>query len=384
LEAVMQGSQLPKMSLLVVLGVVASVAMISCGAKDDVAAQAPPPATVIPGIDVTHFAVENANAYPFVAAAEYQAPSKLIVTGTVQSDVARTVPVVTLASGRVVDTRARLGDAVKKGQVLLQIRSDDVSGGYDAYQKAIADELLARKQLGRANLLYQHGAIAQSDLEIAQDAEDDAKTTLSTTTEHLRLMGNDPANPSGLVELVAPIGGVITDQEVVNGSTIQSYSANPFTISDLSTVWIVCDVYENDVPDLAVGQMADIRLNAFPDRTFKGTVSNIGAVLDPTIRSAKVRLEVPNPGLMKIGMFATATFYSLKKQTFTSVPASAIIHLHDRDWVFEPAPNNMFQRVEVTSGDQLPNQMQEVLSGLQPGQRVVSNALSLQTAIDNE
>ena len=83
-------------------------------------------------------------------------------------------------------------------------------------------------------------------------------------------------------------------------------------------------------------------------------------------------------------MFATATFYSLKKQTFTSVPASAILHLHDRDWVFVPAPNQMFQRVEVTSGDQLPNQMQEVLTGLQPGQRVVSNALSLQTAIDNE
>ena len=87
---------------------------------------------------------------------------------------------------------------------------------------------------------------------------------------------------------------------------------------------------------------------------------------------------------MSVGMFATATFYGLKKQTYTSVPASAVLHLHDRDWVFVPAPNQMFQRVEITSGDQLPNQMQQILSGLQPGQKVVTNALSLQTAIDNE
>jgi membrane fusion protein, heavy metal efflux system len=361
-----------------------ALVMTGCGTKDNLAAQAPPPTTVIPGVDVTHFAVENPGAYPLVAATEYQAAAKLIVTGTVNPDVARTVPVVTLASGRVVDIRARLGDTVKKGEVLLQIRSDDVSGGYDAYRKAVSDELLARKQLDRADLLFQHGVISASELEIAQDAEDDAKTTLDTTTEHLRLLGNDPANPSGLVDLVAPVSGVITDQEVVNGSTIQSYSANPFTISDLSTVWIVCDVYENDVAGLQVGQAADIHLNAFPDQTLKGTVSNIGAILDPTIRTAKVRLEVPNPGHLKIGMFATATFYSLKKQTFTSVPASAILHLHDRDWVFVPAPNQMFERVEVTSGDQLPNQMQEVLTGLQPGQRLVSNATDLQSAIDNE
>ncbi len=377
----MRNSSLKRLLPLIVL----TVFTCGCGSKDDVAAQAPPPATVVQGVDVTHFAVENPSAYPIATATQYEAPSKLVVTGTVNPDVARTVPVVTLASGRVVDIRARLGDTVKKGQVLLQIRSDDVSGGYDAYRKAVSDELLARKQLDRANLLYSHGAISMSDLEIAQDAEDDAKTTLDTATEHLHLLGNDPNNPAGLVEISAPVDGVITDQEVVNGSTIQSYSANPFTISDLSYVWIVCDVYENDVAGLQVGQTADIHLNAFPDRAFKGTVSNVGAILDPTIRTAKVRLEVPNPGMiMKIGMFATATFYSLKNQTFTSVPATAILHLHDRDFVFSPAPNNMFQRVEVTSGDQLPNQMQEVLSGLKPGDRVVSNANDLQDAIDNE
>jgi cobalt-zinc-cadmium efflux system membrane fusion protein len=381
----MQSNNLYRLWPFPALAVVATLLVSGCGQKDNAAAEAPPPAQVISGLDVTHFTVEHPELYPVATAAQYEAPSKLVVTGSVYPDVSRTVPVVTLASGRVVDIRARLGDTVKEGELLLRIRSDDVSGGYDGYRKAVADELLARKALDRANLLYEHGAIAQQDLEAAQDNEDDAKTTLDTATEHLKLLGNDPEHPNNIVDITSPISGEITDQEVVNGSTIQSYSANPFTISDLSSVWIVCDVYENDITTLGVGEEAEVRLNAFPDKVLKGRVSNIGALLDPTIRTAKVRIEVPNPGMMmRIGMFATATFYGLKKQTYTSVPATAIIHLHDRDWVYMPAANNMFQRVEVVSGDQLPNKMAQVLSGLEPGQRVVTNALSLQTAIDNE
>src|SRR3984957_5624398 len=381
----MHSKDIYRLRFLLVLAIVAVPFLAGCGAKDNAAAEAPPQAVVVPGLDVTHFAVDHPEQYPLATAVQYDAPSKLVVTGSVYPDITRTVPVVTLASGRVVDIRARLGDTVRKGEVLLRIRSDDVSGGYDGYRKAVSNELLARKQLDRAKLLFEHGAIAQQDLEVAQDAEDDAQTTLDTATEHLRLLGNDPEHPNGIVDIASPISGEITDQEVVNGSTVQSYSANPFTVSDLSYVWIVCDVYENDVTTLGVGEEAEVRLNAYPDKVLKGRVSNIGALLDPTIRTAKVRVEVPNNGMMmRIGMFATATFYGLKKQTFTSVPATAIIHLHDRDWVYMPAPNNMFQRAEVKSGDELPNKMAQVLSGLQPGQKVVSNALALQTAIDNE
>jgi len=377
----MQKCKIHKLWPLILLAVLTT----GCQSKDNAAAEAPPPATVVPGLDVSHFSVDHPERYPLATAAQYEAPSKLVVNGAVYPDVTRTVPVVTLASGRVVDVRARLGDTVKKGQLLLRIRSDDVSGGYDAYRKAVADELLARKALDRAKLLLDHGAIAVQDLEAAQDNEDDAKTTLDTATEHLKLLGDDPEHPNGIVDITSPIAGEITDQEVVNGSTIQSYSANPFTISDLSSVWIVCDVYENDITTLGVGQDAEVRLTAFPDKVLKGRISNIGALLDPTIRTAKVRIEIPNPGMtMRVGMFATATFYGLKKQTFTSVPATAIIHLHDLDWVYTPAPNNMFQRLEVTAGDQLPNHMQQVITGLQPGQKVVTNALSLQTAIDNQ
>ncbi|HTC64516.1 MAG TPA: efflux RND transporter periplasmic adaptor subunit [Candidatus Saccharimonadales bacterium] len=363
------------------------VCLAGCGKEQgNVAAQeAPPPQQIIPGVDVTLFAVEHPEQYPIVTATRYEAPSQLVTTGVVLPDISRSVPVITLASGRVVDIRARLGDKVQKDQVLLRVRSDDVAVGFDAYRKAVADELLARKQLERTKDLYEHGAMAQQDLEVAQDNEADAKTTLETTTEHLRLLGNDPDKPNGIVDIVAPISGVITDQEITNAASVQAYSSpNPFTISDLTAVWVVCDVYENDMANVRIGETADVKLNAYPDKMIKGRVSNVGAILDPNIRTAKVRLEVPNPGeFMRPGMFATATFYSLDKKTYTSVPSSAILHLHDRDWVFIPTQGK-FRRTEVTSGAQLANGMQEITNGLQPGQQVVSNAGTIQNAIDNE
>ena len=364
----------------------ACLAMSGCKSKTaDAAAEAPPPANVISGVDPSFFAVEHPELYPIATATEYQAPSQMFVTGTVFPDISRTVPVISLASGRVVDIRARLGDTVRKGQLLLRVRSDDISGGFDAYRKAVSDELLARKQLDRAKDLYQHGAIAQQDLEVAQDSEDDAKTTLDTATEHLHLLGSDPTDPKGIVDIVAPVSGVITDQEVAIGAAVQAYSTpNPFTISDLSNVWIVCDVYENDMANVRMGEPADIKLNAYPDKILKGTISNIGPILDPSIRTAKVRIEVANPGqMMRLGMFATATLFGKGKQTYAAVPASAIVHLHDRDWVYIPLQGK-FKRVEVKSGEQLPNQLQQVLSGLQPGQQVVTNAINLENAIDNE
>src|ERR1700733_7831679 len=274
--------------VLIMLGV-SLAGLTGCNEKKaDAAAEAPPPSKVISGVDVSFFAVEHPEWYPIVKATEYQAPSQLAVTGTVFPDIARTVPVISLASGRIMDIRARLGDTVKKDQLLLRVRSDDISGGFDAYRKAVSDELLARKQLERAKVLYEHGAIAQQDLEVAQDTEDDAKTTLDTATEHLRLLGSDPDNPRGLVDILAPVSGVITDQEVTNGAAVQAYSTpNPFTISDLTTLWIVCDVYENDMADVRVGELADIKLNAYPGKVLKGRISNIGSILDPNIRTAK-------------------------------------------------------------------------------------------------
>jgi len=366
--------------LFVALSSVALLALVGCTAHADPNEEAPPPANIVPGADPSLFTVDRPEQFPLAVAVARPTTSELVVTGTVTPDIARNVPVVSLASGRVVAIHTRLGDTVQKGQLLLTIRSDDVAGGFDAYRKAIADELLARKQLNRASDLYAHGAIAQQDLEVAQDAADDAKVTLETATEHLRLLGNDPDKPMGMVDIVAPTSGVITDQQVTNAATVQAYSSpSPFTISDLSSVWIVCDVYENDLANVRLGDTAEIVLNAYPDRPLKGRVSNIGAVLDPSIRTAKVRIEVQNPGMMRLGMFVKATFRGQTTEMHTVVPASAVLRMHDRDFVFIPAHDKQFRRMEVVGGDVLPENtnLQEIKSGLKPGQQVVANALVL-------
>ena len=342
----------------------------------------PPAAKVVPMVDLTLFTVDHPEQFPLSTAIEHATTSELVVTGTVTPDISRNVPVVSLASGRVMAIHARLGDTVQKGQLLLTIRSDDVSGGYSNYRKAIADERLSKAQLERAKDLYEHGAIALNDLQIAQDTEDKAKVDLETMSEHLRLLGNDPDKPNGTVDIFAPVSGVITDQQVTNASAVQAFNIpSPFTISDLSNVWIVCDVYENDLAGVKLGDTAEISLNAYPDRVFKGTVSNIGAILDPNIRTGKVRMEVRNPGIMRLGMFVKATFHGQTQEVHNAVPATAIMHMHDRDWVYVPAPGNKFRRLEVVSGDLLPGNLQEIKSGIAPSQQVVTNALVLDHVI---
>jgi membrane fusion protein, heavy metal efflux system len=365
---------------LVMLSLLALLATVGCTAHADPAAEAPPPANIVPAADAGLFSVDHPELFPLAAAGERPSTSELVVTGAVTPDVARNVPVVSLASGRVVGIHARLGDTVEKGQLLLTVRSDDVSGGFSDYRKAVADEVLTRAQLERATDLYKHGAIALNDLQVAQDTEDKAQVDLETTAEHLRLLGNDPDKPARMVDIVAPVSGVITDQEVTNAAAVQAFNTpSPFTISDLSSVWIICDVYENDLSNVRLGDTAQIILNAYPDRLFKGKVSNIGAILDPSIRTAKVRIEVQNPGIMRLGMFVRATFHGQTKEAHTIVPASAVLRMHDRNFVFVPTPDKKFRRVEVVSGDVLPDNanLQEIKSGLKPGQQVVTNALVL-------
>ena len=358
--------------------------LVGCGeGKADPKAEAPPPAKVEPDLDANNFKVDHPDQFPLATAVEHKAAPALNVTGVVQPDIARAVPVISLAAGRVVEIKARLGDTVKKGQLLLRVRSNDVSGAYQSYLKAVNDERLARLQLERTQILYDKGAVAKSVLEAAEDTEQDAKVDLDTFTEQLRLLGVDKDHPSGIVDVVAPISGVITDQQVTNAAGVQGLSGpNPFTISDLSYVWIICDVYENDLDAVRIGEYADIRLNAYPGNVLKGRIDNILPILDPNIRTAKVRLEVANPGMMRVGMFVTATFYGKQPETHAAIPATAILHLHDREWVYAPLGDGHFKRLEVVTGNTLPGNMQEVVSGLKPGDKVVSNALPLQNTVE--
>ena len=358
--------------------------LAGCGGNAASGGGAPPQAKVEEETDVSVLQVEHPEQFPVVKATESLQAASLTVTGVVSPDVSRTVPVISLASGRVVEIRARLGDAVQKGQVLLRVQSPDIASAFSDYRKATANEVLVRKQFDRAQILYDKGAISLNDFQVAEDAESKAKVDLETAQEHLHVLGVDKDHPSGIVDIKAPVSGVITDQQVTSASGVQGLAgANPFTISDLSHVWILCDVYENDLANVHVGETADIRLVAYPDKVLTGRINNIGPILDPNIRTAKVRVEVANPGgLMRVGMFVNATFHGRKKLRVALVPSSAILHLHDRDWVYVPAGDKKFRRVEVKAGATMPDKAQLVLSGIEPGQSVVTSALVMQNAAE--
>jgi membrane fusion protein, heavy metal efflux system len=368
---------------LVVLAAVAALGFgtVSCrGSNADAGA---PPAAVVETTAAGSVArVDHPERYPLVAAERYETRTTITATGVVSPDINRAIPVVSMAAGRVVELPVRLGDRVREKQLLVRILSGDASGAYSDYRHAVADEVLAKAQLERSKLLFEKGAIAQKDLEVAQDTEDKAIVDLESAQDKLRLMGGDRNHaPTGVVDVVAPISGVITEQNISKSGRTDN-APNLFTISDMSRVWVVCDVYENDLPNVRVGDAAEIRVNAHTEEVIKGRVDNILPILDANIRTAKVRVEVPNPGFLNIGMFATAIFRGQKAEVRAAVPASAILHLHDRDWVYEPEGAGGFKRVEVKSGEQLSDGRQEIRAGLEVGQRVVSNALALQNTVE--
>jgi cobalt-zinc-cadmium efflux system membrane fusion protein len=377
--------QIPKGLMLLAVGVLVIVPIDGCKSKEQGDGAPPANQQVIPVADMNLITIDagDVQKFPLIAAERIESASELTATGSVFPDISREVPVISLANGRVVDIKARLDDNVKKGQLLLKVQSPDITNAFDTYLKAANDEQLANKAYLRAQDLLSHGAISQTMLEQAEDTEKDAKADLTAAEDQLATLGVDKSHPSNIVNVTAPISGVIVAQNVTNAGAAGvslSGSATAFTIADLSNLWIVCDVYENDISKLQLGQIAKIRINAFPDRPLTGRISDIGPILDPALRTAKVRIEVANPGFLKLGMFATTTFTSSNKEIHAAVPADAVLHLHDRDWVFLPAGGNQFKRVEVRAGAMIDGNRQEILSGLEPGQQIAGHALLLETA----
>jgi cobalt-zinc-cadmium efflux system membrane fusion protein len=362
--------------------------LAGCGTKgkaDTISADggAPPPAEVIHDGNAGISRIDHPEQFPLATAGKYDSAPALNVTGVVSADVSRNVPVISLASGRILEIHARLGDSVTKGQLLFKVQSPDISQAFSDYRQAMADEVLAKSQLERAKVLYEKGAIAQKDVEVAQGADAKATVAIENTLNRLKILGVDPDHPTPVVEIHAPASGVITDQQVTAAAGTQGLaSPSAFTISDLSRVWIICDVYENDLALVREGEPAEVRLNAYPGRVLHARISHIAPVMDPNLRTAKVRLEIDNPGILRLGMFVSATFHGQRKEVHATVPASAVLHLHDRDWVYVPIDGNRFQRVEVTAGAMLPGNLQEILSGIRPGQRVVQSALVFQSTVE--
>ena len=354
-------------------------ALTGCSREAVNAAPAAAPATTVESAaDRNVVTVANAERFSLAQAAARHESDQLTANGVVAADVSRSYAVNALSSGRVVEVKARLGDDVQKGQLLLTMTSPDMSQAFSDYQKAQADAALAKSQLDRIQLLFSHGAMAQKDLEVAEDTANKANVDAKTAEQRIRLLGGDPQRVSPLIEIVAPMAGTIVEQNVTSAAGVKSLDNSPnlFTIADLSNVWILCDVYENNLAHVHLGDPAEIELNAYPDRRLKGRVTNMSKLLDPNTRSAKVRIELPNEaGLLRPNMFATVHFVSQGTETRTVVPSSAVLRLQDRDWVFVKLGGRQFRKTEVQAGPVDADKTEQVLSGLKPGDQVVTDAL---------
>jgi cobalt-zinc-cadmium efflux system membrane fusion protein len=365
------------LSLLTCLLLILSAA--SCS-KDTKASPTKAEVTLEPGV----YNVDDPEVFKLAKIETRELPNILNANGVVAPDVNRTIHVTSQGSGKVVDLKVRLGDSVKKGQVLLSIYSADLAGAFSDYQKAVADERLAKKALDRAQMLYSHGAIASKDLEVAEDAEEKARVDVHNAEDHVRLLGGNPAQPGSLIEIHAPISGTIVEQNVAGSEGVKSLDNSPnlFTLADLSQVWVLCDVYENDLGDVHVGDPAEIRLNAYHDKIYHGTVSDISRVLDPNLRSAKVRIVLSNPdGSLRPAMYSVSTFRSRKLYTRLVVPSTAIMRLQDKDWLFRKEGPGKFRRVEVHSSGETTDGLQEIEGDVSPQQEVVANALDFSSTV---
>ncbi len=335
-------------------------------------------------VDPSVYKVDHPELFKLATAESRNLPNVLEANGSVTPDVNRTIHVTSQGSGRVTDLRVKLGDYVHKGQVLLSIYSADLASAFSDYQKAVADERLSKHALDRAQLLYSHGALAQKDLEAAEDTEDKAKVDVQNAADRIRLLGGNPDHPGSIIELRAPVSGTIVEQNVAGYEGVKSLDNSPnlFTIADLSQVWILCDVYENDLGEVHLGDPAEIRLNAYPDTTYHGKVVDISRVLDPTIRAAKVRIVLANPdGSLRPGMFAVATFRSRKLVPRVVVPTTAIMRLQDKDLVFRKDGANTFRKLEIHAVGSTEDGLLELQDGVKPGEQLIGNALEFSTAM---
>ena len=311
----------------------------------------------------------------------------LRLTGAVAYNAFRTTPVITQVSGPVSRVVVVPGQKVHQGEPMLYVASPDYSQLRTNYLKAKEAYALAQKAYARAQDLYQHHAIAEQNLEQAQSAEVQAGGDLVAAQAALKVMGiTDPdalvqAPPSFEVPVKAPIGGLVVEQDVSAGQLIQPGTTQCFMISDVSTVWVLVNVYQKDLPYVRVGDQVTIQTDTYPE-VFHGRIAYVAASLDPSTRTLQARIETNNPSeKLKKDMYVVATVNAGTIQSAIALPDAAVLRdSENQPFVYVEASSNQFGRRSVTLGESL-NGQTEITSGLKAGDQVVGNgSLFLQFA----
>ncbi len=311
----------------------------------------------------------------------------LRLTGAVAYDSFQTTPVITQVSGPVSRIAVVPGQSVKRGETMLYVASPDYSQLRSNYLKAKDAYVLAQKANARAKDLYEHHAIAEQNVEQAESAEVQAEGDLVAAEAALKVLGiSDPnalltAPPSFEASVRAPIDGQVVEQDVSVGQLIQPGATQCFVISNTSTVWVLVNVYQKDLPYVRVGDQVTIQTESYPD-TFHGRISYVAAALDPNTRTLQARIETSNPGQkLKKDMYVVANVDAGTIQNAIALPDAAVLRdTENQPFVYVDMGNNQFGRRSVTLGESMKGQTQ-ITSGVKPGDRVIGDgSLFLQFA----
>jgi len=308
-------------------------------------------------------------------------PRVLHLTGTVAYNAFKTTPVFSAVGGPVQELRAEPGQTVRQGQTLLTVRSPDYSAARSAYMKAVSTAQLSEKSFQRAADLYAHHAIAEKDLQQAESDHAAAQADLQSSQDALRALGlrdldamaKNPGKTTSEIPVLAPAGGQIVERLVGPGQLLQAGATQCFTISDMSTVWVLVNVYQNDLGFVHVGDAVELITDAYPT-TFHGKISYIAAALDPATRTLQARIVTSNPGdKLKKDMYVTATVQAGAVKDALTVPDAAVLRDSENEpFVYVLSGTNQFARRQVKIGDST-NGRTLIESGLKEGERVAGD-----------
>ncbi|HEY7788951.1 MAG TPA: efflux RND transporter periplasmic adaptor subunit [Vicinamibacterales bacterium] len=364
-------------SLYVWVFVLVPVLVSGCGHRES---RARDPATPQPA------PASSAGAGPVRTAVVHVAPlsDDLDLAASVQTDPTRVIRLFPPVSGRVIGVFVRPSQYVRRGQAIAELASSDIASARAAYEEAQADAQVKQLTFRRAADLYAHRAIALKEYQQAEAESQMAEATLTSATEHLTLLGVDRTGSSDRITVRAPRTGTILDLAAADGEFAKSLdNANPIcTMADLSVVWAVGEVFEQDLARIRIGSAATLTVDAFPGRTWRGQVDAVSSTVDPTARTISVRIVLPNPGFMlKPNMFGRVSVKDRGRATVV-VPQTAVLREGDASYVFVRSPSGSFLRQPVEIGRDLAGRV-EVVSGLTSGETIaITGADLLQSARD--
>jgi cobalt-zinc-cadmium efflux system membrane fusion protein len=308
-------------------------------------------------------------------------PRLLRLTGSVAYNAFKTTPVFSPIGGPVHEILVAPGETVQTGQALLTVNSPDYSVARSAYIKARQASALADKIYTRSEDLFAHGAIAEADLQLAESTRNQAQADMQSSEDALRALGlkdpeavvKNPPKMTSQIPVIAPVGGEVVERLVGPGQLLMAGATQIFTISDMSTVWVLVNVYQGDMAYVHPGDSVDITTDSYRD-VFHGKISYIAPALDPTTRTLQARIVTNNPGKkLKKDMYVTASVQAGAIRDALTIPDAAILRdTENQPFVYVQSGSNQFARRLVKVADSQGGRTQ-VTEGLKEGERVVGD-----------